>query len=258
MVYPIVTTRSAGAKLWDIDGNEYIDLVNGFGSNFLGHSSPLIQSAIAKQLEQGIEIGPMTLLAGEVAQLICPITNFDRATFCNTGSEAVLGAMRIARTVTNRSKIAIFSGGYHGICDEVIVRPTKDYRAIPAACGIMPEALQNMVVVDYNNPESLKILAEFADDLAAILIEPVQSRYPDIQPQEFLRQLRQLCDRSGTVLIFDEMITGFRIHPSGAQAAFGVQADIATYGKIVGGGMPIGVIARKSRFMDALDGGFWQ
>jgi malonyl CoA-acyl carrier protein transacylase/acyl carrier protein len=258
MVYPIVTTRSAGAKLWDIDGNEYIDLVNGFGSNFLGHSSPLIQSAIAKQLEQGIEIGPMTLLAGEVAQLICQITNFDRATFCNTGSEAVLGAMRIARTVTNRSKIAIFSGGYHGICDEVIVRPTKDYRAIPAACGIMPEALQNMVVVDYNNPESLKIMAELADDLAAILIEPVQSRYPDIQPQEFLRQLRQLCDRSGTVLIFDEMITGFRIHPSGAQAAFGVQADIATYGKIVGGGMPIGVIAGKSRFMDALDRGFWQ
>ena len=258
MVYPIITARSAGAKLWDIDGNEYIDLVNGFGSNFLGHSSPLIQSAIAKQLEQGIEIGPMTLLAGEVAQLICQITNFDRATFCNTGSEAVLGAMRIARTVTNRSKIAIFSGGYHGICDEVIVRPTKDYRAIPAACGIMPEALQNMVVVDYNNPESLKILAELADDLAAILIEPVQSRYPDIQPQEFLHQLRQLCDKSGIVLIFDEMITGFRIHPSGAQAAFGVQADIATYGKIVGGGMPIGVIAGKSRFMDALDGGFWQ
>ncbi len=258
IVYPIITTRSAGAKLWDIDGNEYIDLVNGFGSNFLGHSSPLIKDAIATQLEKGIEIGPMTLLAGEVAQLICQMTHFDRATFCNTGSEAVLGAMRIARTVTNRSKIAIFSGGYHGICDEVIVRPTQDYRAIPAACGIMPEALQNMVVVDYNNPESLKILAEFADDLAAILIEPVQSRYPDIQPQEFLHQLRQLCDKSGTVLIFDEMITGFRIHPSGAQAAFGVQADIATYGKIVGGGMPIGVIAGKSRFMDALDGGFWQ
>lgn len=258
MVYPIVVERSAGCKLWDLDGNEYIDLINGFGSSLFGYLPSFIKEAIATQLEKGIEIGGMTPLAAEAAKLFCELTNFDRATFCNSGSEAVLGAMRIARTVTNRSKIAIFSGAYHGICDEVIVRGTKNLQALPAAPGIMPEALGNILVLDYNSPQSLEILEAASGELAAILIEPVQSRRPDVQPREFLHQLRRIADKSGTVLIFDEVITGLRIHPGGAQAYFGVQADIGTYGKIAGGGMPIGVIAGKSKYMDALDGGFWQ
>lgn len=258
MVYPIVVERSAGCKLWDLDGNQYIDLVNGFGSSLFGYLPTFIKEAIATQLERGMEIGGMTPLAAEAAKLFCELTKFDRATFCNTGSEAVLGAIRIARTVTNRSKIAIFSGAYHGIFDEVIVRGTKNLQALPAAPGIMPEALGNILVLDYNSAESLKILESKAGELAAILIEPVQSRRPDLQPREFLHQLRSITEKSGTVLIFDEVITGFRIHPGGAQAYFDVQADMGTYGKIAGGGMPIGVIAGKSKFMDALDGGFWQ
>ncbi|MEH2024336.1 aminotransferase class III-fold pyridoxal phosphate-dependent enzyme [Nostoc sp.] len=258
MVYPIVVSRSSGSKLWDVDGNEYVDLSNGFGLNLFGWSPPFITEAIEAQLKLGMEIGPQTPLVGEVAKLMCELTNFDRAAFCNTGSEAVLGAMRMARTITGRNLIAIFSGAYHGILDEVIVRGTKKLRSIPAAPGIPPEMVENILVVDYDSPESLEILRNRADELAAVMVESVQSRRPEYQPKEFLQQLRDFTEKAGIALIFDEIVTGFRIHPGGAQAHFGIKADIATYGKIVGGGLPIGVIAGKSQYMDALDGGFWQ
>ncbi|MBE8998420.1 aminotransferase class III-fold pyridoxal phosphate-dependent enzyme [Nostoc sp. LEGE 12447] len=258
MVYPIVASRSSGSKLWDLDGNEYVDLSNGFGLNLFGWSPPFITEAIEAQLKLGMEIGPQTPLVGEVAKLMCELTNFDRAAFCNTGSEAVLGAMRMARTITGRNLIAIFSGAYHGILDEVIVRGTKKLRSIPAAPGIPPEMVENILVVDYDSPESLEILRSRADELAAVMVESVQSRRPEYQPKEFLQQLRDFTEEAGIALIFDEIVTGFRIHPGGAQAHFGIKADIATYGKIVGGGLPIGVIAGKSQYMDALDGGFWQ
>ncbi|MDZ7949779.1 aminotransferase class III-fold pyridoxal phosphate-dependent enzyme [Nostoc sp. DedQUE09] len=258
MVYPIVASRSSGSKLWDVDGNEYVDLSNGFGLNLFGWSPPFITEAIEAQLKLGMEIGPQTPLVGEVAKLMCELTNFDRAAFCNTGSEAVLGAMRMARTITGRNLIAIFSGAYHGILDEVIVRGTKKLRSIPAAPGIPPEMVENILVVDYDSPESLEILRSRADELAAVMVESVQSRRPEYQPKEFLQQLRDFTQEAGIALIFDEIVTGFRIHPGGAQAHFGIKADIATYGKIVGGGLPIGVIAGKSQYMDALDGGFWQ
>ncbi|MEH2223928.1 aminotransferase class III-fold pyridoxal phosphate-dependent enzyme [Nostoc sp.] len=258
MVYPIVVSRSSGSKLWDVDGNEYVDLSNGFGLNLFGWSPPFITEAIEAQLKLGMEIGPQTPLVGEVAKLMCELTNFDRAAFCNTGSEAVLGAMRMARTITGRNLIAIFSGAYHGILDEVIVRGTKKLRSIPAAPGIPPEMVENILVVDYDSPESLEILRSRADELAAVMVESVQSRRPEYQPKEFLLQLRDFTEEAGIALIFDEIVTGFRIHPGGAQAHFGIKADIATYGKIVGGGLPIGVIAGKSQYMDALDGGFWQ
>ncbi|MEH1985028.1 MULTISPECIES: type I polyketide synthase [unclassified Nostoc] len=258
MVYPIVVSRSSGSKLWDVDGNEYVDLSNGFGLNLFGWSPPFITEAIEAQLKLGMEIGPQTPLVGEVAKLMCELTNFDRAAFCNTGSEAVLGAMRMARTITGRNLIAIFSGAYHGILDEVIVRGTKKLRSIPAAPGIPPEMVENILVVDYDSPESLEILRSRADELAAVMVESVQSRRPEYQPKEFLQQLRDFTEDAGIALIFDEIVTGFRIHPGGAQAHFGIKADIATYGKIIGGGLPIGVIAGKSQYMDALDGGFWQ
>ncbi|BAY30104.1 beta-ketoacyl synthase [Nostoc carneum NIES-2107] len=258
MVYPIVVSRSSGSKLWDIDGNEYVDLSNGFGLNLFGWSPAFITEAIEAQLKLGMEIGPQTPLVGEVAKLMCELTNFDRAAFCNTGSEAVLGAMRLARTITGRNLIAIFSGAYHGILDEVIVRGSKQLRSIPAAPGIPPEKVENILVLDYDSPESLEILKSRADELAGVMVESVQSRRPEYQPKEFLQQLRQFTEEADIALIFDEIVTGFRIHPGGAQAHFGIKADIATYGKIVGGGLPIGVIAGTSKYMDALDGGFWQ
>jgi amino acid adenylation domain-containing protein len=258
IVYQLVVDRSRGSRVWDIDGNEYVDCLNGFGANYFGWQPPFVTEAIARQLERGHEIGPMTPLAGEVANLLCELTGAERAGFCNTGSEAVMGCMRVARTVTGRSLIASFNGSYHGIFDEVIVRGTKKLKAIPAAPGIMPTSSQNMLVLDYGTPESLEIIRQRANELAAVLIEPVQSRRPDLQPKEFLHEIRSITEKSGTACIFDEVITGFRIHPGGAQAHFGIRADIASYGKVLGGGFPIGVIAGKRAWMDALDGGGWQ
>jgi glutamate-1-semialdehyde aminotransferase/acyl carrier protein len=258
LVYPLVASRSSGTRIWDLDGNEYIDVVSGFGSSLFGYLPPFIKEAMQGQLERGMEVGPQTPLAGEVAELICELTHLDRATFCNTGSEAVLGAMRLARTVTGRSKVALFSGSYHGIFDEVLVRGTKQLRPIPASPGVTQEAVDNILVVDYATPEALQILEARIGELAAVLVEPVQSRRPELQPRTFLHLLRRLTERGGAALIVDEMITGFRIHQGGAQAHFGIRADLATYGKIVGGGMPIGVLAGTAKFMDAIDGGYWQ
>ncbi len=258
VVYQIVIERSKGAHLWDIDGNEYVDALNGFGSSLFGWQPEFVMEAVKQQLEQGYEIGPQHPLAGEVSQLVCELTGHDRAALCNTGSEAVLGALRIARTVTGRSTVVLFTGSYHGINDEVIVRGTKKLRAVPAAPGILRNTAENVLVLDYGTPESLQIIRERAHELAAVLVEPVQSRRPDFRPVEFLKEVREITRDAGAVLIFDEVITGFRAHPGGTQALFGIQADLATYGKVVGGGYPIGVMAGKREYMDALDGGHWQ
>ncbi len=258
LIYPIVTARSEGCHLWDLDGNEYVDALNGFGSNFFGYSAKRIADALHRQIDSGYEIGPQTTLAGDSAKMGCQLTGLDRAAFCNTGSEAVMGALRIARTVTGRQLVVAFSGSYHGIFDEVIVRDTKTMRSIPAAPGIMPEAVHNILVLEYGTEKSLQIIRERGEEIAAVLVEPVQSRRPDFQPKEFLKQVREATRASGSALIFDEVITGFRAQPGGAQAYFGIEADLATYGKVVGGGMPIGVIAGRNPWMDALDGGYWQ
>ena len=261
MVYPIVVNRSSGSKLWDVDGNEYIDLTNGFGTILFGHNPDFVRAAIAAQLEQGIETGPQTPLAGEVAKLICEITGMARAGFCSTGSEAVTAALRVARTVSGRDKIALFAGAYHGIFDEVLVGGSivnGVRRSIPIAPGIAPNMVENMVVLDYGAPESLQAIAAMRHELAAVLVEPVQSRRPDLQPRDFLQELRRITAESETALIFDEVVTGFRTHPGGAQALFGVRADIATYGKVIGGGLPIGIVAGREKYLDALDGGAWQ
>lgn len=258
MVYPIVIDRSAGSKLRDVDGNEYVDLTNGFGLNFFGWNPDFVKEAVIAQMEKGMEIGPQTPLAGKVAKLITEFTGMDRVAFCNTGSEAVMATLRLARTVTGRNLVATFTGDYHGTFDEVLYRSGANLKTMPAAPGILPSMFENLLVLDYGTPESLEILRSRADDLAAILVEPVRSRDPDLQPREFLQDLRQLTEQSETAYIFDEVVTGFRVHPGGAQAYFGIQADMATYGKIVGGGLPIGIVAGKAEYMDALDGGFWQ
>ncbi len=261
IVYPIVVERSQGAHLWDIDGHDYVDTTQGFGLAMFGHQPDFAMRAIEEQMRRGMEIGPSHPLAGEVAALLCELTGHERATFCNTGSEAVLGAIRIARTVTGRNKIALFAGAYHGINDEVLVRPLTvngEWRTAPIAPGIIQDAVANVLILDYGNPESLDILRRHAGDLAAVLVEPVQSRRPDLQPREFLRQLRALTTECGVALIMDEVITGFRCHPGGAQALFGVKGDIATYGKVIGGGLPIGAITGRAEYMDAFDGGAWQ
>jgi amino acid adenylation domain-containing protein len=258
LIYQVVVDKSVGCHLWDIDGNEYIDILSGFGSSMFGYMPDFIKEACHKQLDQGIEIGPMHPLAADVSKLLCELTGHERAAVCNTGSEAVLGAMRMARTVTGRSLIIAFSGSYHGINDEVIIRGSKSKKSYPGAPGIMPEQVENMLILDYGTPESLEIIKQRCHEAAAVLVEPVQSRRMEFRPVDFLHEVRRITQENGAALIFDEVITGFRMHPNGAQALFGIKADIGTYGKVIGGGMPIGAMIGKSEWMDALDGGHWQ
>ncbi len=260
MAYPVVSTRSQGAYLWDLDGNRWIDVTHGFGLGFFGHRPDFVVSAVAEQLQSGFEIGPSSPLAGEVAAMLCEVSGKDRATFCDTGSEAVTAAIRVARTVSQRDKIAVFQGSYHGIFDEVLGRPVVkngELVTAPIAPGITDDSLANVLILDYGNPESLVFIKKYAHDLAAVLVEPVQSRRPDLQPREFLTALRALTAEHDIALVFDEVVTGFRCHPRGAQAVFGIDADLVTYGKVMGGGMPIGALAGRKKYMDALDGGAW-
>lgn len=257
IVYQIVVERSKGSRLWDLDGNEYVDVLNGFGMNLFGWQPDFVQDAVRKQLELGYEIGPQHPLAAEVSELICELTGFDRAALCNTGSESVMAAVRIARTVTGRNTVVLFTGSYHGTFDEVLVRAGRNAKGMPAAPGIMNGMFGDVRVLDYGTPESLEFIRANADDIAAVLVESVQSRRPDFQPREFLREVRTITENAGACLIFDEVITGFRSHLRGAQAIFGIKADLACYGKVIGGGFPVGVIAGKRDYMDALDGGGW-
>ncbi len=259
--YPIVANKSLGSKVWDADGNEYIDVVMGFGVNLFGHNPPFIKAALIEQLDKGTHLGVQTELAGEVAQLITEMTGMERVAFSNTGTEAIMSAIRIARAITNRHKIAIFSGSYHGHFDGTLVKNKEingDLTTVPIDSGTPPKFAEDVLVLDYGNLRSLDIIEANKNELAAILVEPVQSSRIDFQPREFLHQLRQITTQLDIALIFDEMVSGFRIHPGGAQAWFNVSADIATYGKIVGGGMPIGIIAGKAKYMDKIDGGMWK
>ncbi|MCI4664765.1 MAG: amino acid adenylation domain-containing protein [Neomegalonema sp.] len=256
LVYPIVSNNAKGSRIWDTDGNEYIDLVNGYGQTAFGHSPDFVVDAIQKQLQEGFPIGPQSPLAGETADLISEMTGNERVTFCNTGSEAVMAAMRVARAATGREKIAVFGGAYHGQFDEVLVKPGKK-KALPIAPGIPGSSVSNMIVLPYGDPASLEWVRKHQDELAAVVVETVQSRHPDLRPKEFVQELRATTEHSGAALVFDEVVTGFRVHVGGMQAYFGIRADMATYGKVLGGGMPVGVLAGKKEWMDVLDGGHW-
>ncbi|XLS27837.1 aminotransferase class III-fold pyridoxal phosphate-dependent enzyme [Flavobacteriaceae bacterium M23B6Z8] len=259
ITYQIIAKNAKGAKITDLDGNEYVDLTMGFGVNLLGYNPDFIQEKLQEALRDGYPVGPMSDIAGEVAELITELTGNERVAFYNSGSEAVMVALRLARAVTGRSKFVLFKESYHGTFDGILAlnNPLDPENAMPLAPGISDNYIQNTIVLEYGTKESIEFIREHASELAAILIEPVQSRRPDIQPIEFLKELRKITDASGSALIFDEVITGFRIHPGGAQAWYDIKADLCTYGKIVGGGMPVGVVSGSSRFMDAVDGGHW-
>ncbi|MEW5983050.1 MAG: amino acid adenylation domain-containing protein [Acidobacteriota bacterium] len=261
MLYPIIGVSGRGAHVRDVDGNEYVDLAMGFGVNLFGHNPDFVIAALQEQMSKGIQVGPQSELAGEVAELFTDVTGMERAAFCNSGTEAVMTAMRLARTATGRHKIVTFEGSYHGHFDGTLGAagggPAEPH-GVPMVSGVTPNLVADLVVLPYGEPASLEVIRARAPELAAVLVEPVQSRRPDFRPTEFLRELRQLTSELGIVLVFDEMITGFRIHQGGAQAWYGIRADLATYGKVVGGGMPIGVVAGSARVMDGIDGGYWE
>ncbi|HEX2210572.1 MAG TPA: amino acid adenylation domain-containing protein, partial [Longimicrobium sp.] len=261
LLYPIVGHRSEGSRLWDVDGNEYIDFTNGFGVHFFGHRPPFIMQAVEAQLRNGVHLGPQSDLAGPAARLLRELTGVERVTFCNTGSDAMTTAVRIARTATGRDRVVMFEGSYHGCFDGLLVRSggmrNGEPRTLPVAPGTPQKMVDDVVLLPYGAPESLEWLRGNAAQVAAVLVEPIQSRNPEYHPREFLREVRALTEKTGTVLIFDEMITGLRLGVRGAQEFFGIEADLVTYGKVIGGGYPMGVVAGRAWLMDAIDGGQW-
>ncbi|RDH44711.1 hybrid non-ribosomal peptide synthetase/type I polyketide synthase [Zooshikella ganghwensis] len=256
MLYPLVFSQAQGQYLWDIDNNPYLDLAMGYGVHFFGHKPEFVVKAVKKQLAEGFALSPHPELLGEVSGLIKTLTGVDRVSFCNTGSEAVMFALRIARTKTQRNKIVKFSGSYHGTYDAILAEQ-DEYGSYPTTDGITQSAVEDTIVLPYGDPQSLQLIREIGDELAAVLVEPVQSRNPSLQPKAFLKELRAITKELGAALIFDEVITGFRLHPAGAQGYFDIKADLVTYGKVIGGGLPIGIVAGTSYFMDSIDGGTW-
>ena len=262
IVYPLVVDRAEGAHVWDVDGNKYIDVAMGFGALLFGHSPSFVVEAIQQEAKRGMRLGLQSDKVGQVAQLFCEITGAERVSFCNSGTEAVMTAIRLARTTTGRSKIAVFAGSFHGTFDGVLVRSqeTSDnrLRTIALAPGTPASMIEDVLSLYFGQPESLETLRENASELAAVLVELPQSRRPDLLPTQFLQELRKFTEESGIALIFDEVVAGFRMHPGGAQALFGVRADLVTYGKAFGCGLPVAAIAGKAEYMAAVDGGTWQ
>ncbi|HEX6290357.1 MAG TPA: MupA/Atu3671 family FMN-dependent luciferase-like monooxygenase, partial [Herpetosiphonaceae bacterium] len=261
LLYPIAGRRAQGSWLEDVDGNRYVDITMGFGVLLFGHEPEFVTEAVRRHLEHGIQLGPRSEATGEAARLLSEITGMERVAFANSGTEANSGAIRLARAYTGRTRIVTFNGSYHGHFDNLLGRTVFDgtrHETIPISSGIPRSAVEELIVLDYGDPASLQIIDELGEQLAAVIVEPVQSRHPSRQPVEFVRSLRELTARHGSVLMFDEMLTGFRPHPRGAQGFFGVTPDLVTYGKVLGGGFPIGAIAGSAAIMDGIDGGYWQ
>ncbi|SNR31532.1 hybrid non-ribosomal peptide synthetase/type I polyketide synthase, partial [Flavobacterium sp. ov086] len=259
MVYPIVSEHAFGSHFTDIDGNKYIDIVMGFGSCIFGHQPEFISKAILEQHSQGMIIGPMNKLSGDITRLVSKLTGAERVCLTNTGTEAVSFALRIARAVTKKNKIIVFSASFHGHGEITLgVQGDQENVVESLSAGITANMVKDLIILNYSDDDILEQIRAHKDDLAGILVEPVRSRFPDFQPKELLHQLSELTKELDIPFIFDEMVTGFRIMPGGAQEYFDIKADIVIYGKIAGGGMPIGIVAGSPKYLDAVDGGHWQ
>lgn len=257
LTHPIVARSAHGAELVDLDGNQSIDLAMGFGVHLLGHAPPVVHEALRAALEEGLPLGPMDRRAADVARKLCSLTGHDRAAFTNSGTEAVMLALRLARAVTDRDRVVVFQGSYHGTSDAVLATLIDDVPH-PLAPGVHAGAVQDTIVLPWNAPAALEWLDAHGSEVAAVLVEPVQSRDPGCQPVAFLQAVREQCTANGSALVFDEIITGFRLGLKGAAGRFNVHPDLATYGKVLGGGLPIGVVAGSSRFLAPVDGGAWR
>jgi amino acid adenylation domain-containing protein len=259
--YQIGHEKSKGSKIWDVDGNEYVDYVMSYGVALFGHMPDFVEEAVAAALKAGNSLDVLPPQATEIARIICDLSGMDRATLANTGTEAVLGAVRAARTATGKDKIAVFDTDYHGMIDQFMVRGVhfKDTtKALPSSPGVPRFLVENNLVLDYDDPNVLKKLEANIKDLAAVVIEPVQAQNPHWQHPELIIKVRELTAKHGVALIFDEIINGFRLSQRGAQDWYGVDADIVAYGKSISGGLPLAAIAGKAKYMSAFDGGLWQ
>jgi glutamate-1-semialdehyde 2,1-aminomutase len=255
--FQITYKKAEGAHVYDVDGNKYIDISGDMGVNIFGHKADFIVNAVKESLDQGIPLAGYSEKIFEASKLFCELTGHERALFTQSGTEAVMFAIRIARAATGKKKIVIFEGAYHGLSDAVVAMKDQEGHVLAAGPGMLQEFADQIIVLDYGDINELDKIEALSSEIAGVLVEPVQSRHPYIQPFEFLKELRKLTLEKGIPLIFDEMITGFRVCPQGAQGYFKIKADIATYGKIPGGGLPTGIIAGSGKYMDLIDGGAW-
>jgi glutamate-1-semialdehyde 2,1-aminomutase len=247
-----------GSRVWDEDGKEYVDFLIGSGPMLLGHGHPEVLEAVAEQLPKGMTFFANNSAGVELAEEICrAVACAEQVRFLSSGGEADMYAMRLARAFTGRDKILKFEGGYHGMSAEaqMSLAPTRLVnfpQAVPDSAGI-PEAVRaEMLIAPFNDPDYLEsLLAEYGDQIAGIIVEPLQRVIPP-EPG-YLQTVRKLCDRHGIVLIFDEVVTGFRFAYGGAQEVYGMTPDICTLGKIIGGGFPLAAVAGRADIMAHFD-----
>jgi glutamate-1-semialdehyde 2,1-aminomutase len=252
---PVFMSHADGSKIYDVDGNEYIDLVGSYGPMILGHNHPIVLDAVKEAIEKGFTFGASTLGEIELAELICDnFKGIDKIRFVNSGTEAVLSAIRLARAFTGRNKIIKFSGCYHGHSDALLVAAGSGVLtfSLPGSAGVPEAAVKDTLIANYNDIESVKNhFNEFPNDIAAIFIEPVAGNMGVVLPEEdFLKQLKELAHANGALLVIDEVMTGFRSTFGGAQHKLGVIADITCMGKVIGGGFPVGAYAAREEIMN--------
>lgn len=252
--YPFFAEYGKGSKIFDVDGNEYIDYCLAYGPLVLGHANNEIINAVGNQLEMGSAYGVPTEKEIELAKLVIKkVPCAEMVRFVNSGTEATMSAIRLARAATGKRKIIKFEGSYHGAHDYVLVKSGSGAVGLPDSPGVPEDTTKNTVLIPFNDEESLVNLIKNDDDIAAIIVEPIMGNIGCIAPKEgYLKFLRQITEENNIILIFDEVITGFRIAEGGAQEYFDVVPDIVTLGKIVGGGFPMGAIAGKKVFMEMI------
>ena len=242
---PRFITRADGAYIWDEDGKRYIDYVCSWGPMILGHNHPAIREAVEKAVKDGLSFGAPTRREVDIAELMVELVpNIEMVRMVNSGTEAVMSAVRLARGATGRDKLIKFEGCYHGHSDCLLVNAGSSALAggHPSSAGVPEDIVKHTLTAQFNDLASVEALLEaWPGQVAAVIVEPVAANMGVVNPAPgFLPGLRRLCDRHGALLIFDEVITGFRLALGGAQEYFGVRADLVTFGKIIGGGMPVG------------------
>ncbi len=254
---PIFVKRAKGAYLYDEDGNRLIDYINSWGPMILGHAHEPVITAITERAKLGTSFGMPTELETQIAALaVSMVPNIDKIRFVNSGTEACMGAVRLARGFTKRDKIIKFSGCYHGHSDSFLIQAGSGASTfgIPNSPGVTQGTAKDTLLANYNDLESVVQLFESnKDEIAAIIVEPVAGNMGCVPPLNgFLEGLRKLCDANGALLIFDEVMTGFRLAKGGVQELFGIKADIVCFGKVIGGGLPVGAFAARNEIMNYL------
>ncbi|MCX7911814.1 MAG: glutamate-1-semialdehyde 2,1-aminomutase [Dehalococcoidales bacterium] len=254
---PPVIMRGQGCRIYDADGNEYLDYVGSWGALILGHAHPQVVKALQGAVARGTAFGAPTALEVELARTVCAaLPSVEMVRFVNSGTEATMSALRLARAFTGRSKIVKFSGGYHGHADGLLVRAGSGAATlgIPDSAGVPLEYAQNTLVVPYNDLDAVRgLFRRYPREIAAVIVEPVAANMGVVPPAPgFLEGLRAVTEEYGALLIFDEVITGFRLTYGGAQTVYGVTPDLTCLGKIIGGGLPVGAFGGRREIMQML------